>query len=62
MVVLKYVSILKRLYASYFIVDSGGSWLTPELLSLFLFHEIRILNKTEEIQIIEQLVAISFSP
>lgn len=39
-------------------VDSGSNWLTPELLSLFLFHDIRILNKTEEMQIMNELVGL----
>ncbi|KAJ3641595.1 hypothetical protein Zmor_028095 [Zophobas morio] len=29
-----------------------GNWMTPELLSLFLFHEVRTLSKEEELHII----------
>ncbi|KAF5289201.1 hypothetical protein FQR65_LT00087 [Abscondita terminalis] len=37
---------------SYF-QKSSGNWLSPELLSLFLFHESRTLTKTEEMHIIK---------
>lgn len=43
-------------YVSIFSVDSGTNWLTPELLSLFMFHEIRILSEKEEMEIISELV------
>lgn len=33
-----------------------GNWLTSEMLSLFLFHEMRTLSKSEEINIIEAKV------
>lgn len=36
-------------------LDATGNWLSPEILSLFLFHENRNLNKSEEIQIIQEL-------
>lgn len=34
-------------------VNSKTNWLTSEMLSLFLFHEMRTLSKTEELDIIE---------
>lgn len=40
------------------IVDKGNNWLTPEMLSLFMFHEVRNLSKEEEFQIIKELVRI----
>lgn len=36
--------------------DALTNWLTPEMLSLFVFHEIRNLTKIEEKQIIERSV------
>lgn len=38
------------------VVDKGNNWLTPEMLSLFMFHEVRNLSKAEECQIIKELV------
>lgn len=35
--------------------DRGQIWLSPEILSLFIFHEMRNLSKTEEIYIINNL-------
>lgn len=32
--------------------SAQGNWITPEVLSLFLFHEVRSLTKKEEYQII----------
>lgn len=39
------------------LVDSSSNWLTPEMLSLFMFHEIRNLSKAEEVHIIQNLVS-----
>lgn len=39
-----------------FLNSSAGQWLNSELLSLFLFHEMRPLDKTEEIHIIRSKV------
>lgn len=36
--------------------SSSGQWLNSELLSLFLFHEMRPLDKHEEIHIIQSKV------
>ena len=36
--------------------SSAGQWLNSELLSLFLFHEMRPLDKTEEIHVIRSKV------
>lgn len=33
------------------------NWITPEVLSLFLFHEMRTLTKDEEMHIITSLVS-----
>lgn len=33
-----------------------GNWLTSEMLSLFVFHEMRTLSKSEEMNIIEAKV------
>jgi von Willebrand factor A domain-containing protein 8 len=43
-------------------LDSGACWLTPEMLSLFIFHEIRNLSKNEEIAIIRALYGEKISP
>lgn len=40
-------------------IDSGKNWLSPEVLSLFMFHEVRNLSKEEEKLIISSLVSIS---
>lgn len=37
-------------------VETGANWLTPEMLSLFMFHEVRNLSKREELHIIQELV------
>lgn len=37
-------------------VTTGKNWLTSEVLSLFLFHEVRNLSKAEERHIIHSLV------
>lgn len=39
-------------------VDMASNWLTPEMLSMFMFHDIRTLSKSEELHIIEKLVII----
>lgn len=39
------------------VVDKGNNWLTPEMLSLFMFHDLRNLSKAEETQIIRNLVS-----
>lgn len=39
--------------------SASGQWLNSELLSLFLFHEIRPLGESEEIHIIEAKVLYS---
>lgn len=38
-------------------VETGAasSWLQPEMLSLFMFHEVRNLSRAEEVHIVEQL-------
>lgn len=36
---------------------SAKNWITPEVLSLFLFHEMRTLRKDEEMHIITSLVS-----
>lgn len=38
--------------------STQGNWITPEVLSLFLFHEMRSLTKEEEHQIITTKVSI----
>lgn len=43
------------------VVNVKGNWLTSEMLSLFLFHEMRTLSKSEEINIIEAKVCILFN-
>lgn len=40
--------------------SSGGQWLNSELLSLFNFHEMRPLQKSEEIHIIKSKVGYSY--
>lgn len=35
--------------------DASGKWLTPEILTMFMFHEVRNLSKLEEIHIIREL-------
>ncbi|XP_034832345.1 von Willebrand factor A domain-containing protein 8 [Maniola hyperantus] len=37
------------------VIGTGQQWLSPEILSLFLFHEMRNLSKTEEMFIINSL-------
>ncbi|KAH9643451.1 hypothetical protein HF086_002570 [Spodoptera exigua] len=37
------------------VLGRGQQWLSPEILSLFIFHEMRNLSKTEEIFIINSL-------
>lgn len=32
-------------------------WLGPEFLTLFLFHNVRSLSKSEEIEVIKQMVS-----
>lgn len=39
-----------------FTVETGKNWLSPEVLSLFLFHEVRNLSKEEEKHIICSMV------
>lgn len=39
------------------IAGSSKNWITPEVLSLFLFHEMRTLKKEEEMHIITSLVS-----
>lgn len=39
-----------------FLVETGANWLTPEMLSLFMYHEVRNLSKREELHIIHELV------
>ncbi|CAG5045403.1 unnamed protein product [Parnassius apollo] len=54
---------VKRIHPAFRIValaeppsfDRGQHWLTPEILSLFIFHEMRNLSKEEEIFIIKSL-------
>ncbi|CAH2048800.1 unnamed protein product, partial [Iphiclides podalirius] len=54
---------VKRIHPAFRIValaepptfDRGQHWLTPEILSLFVFHEMRNLSKEEEIFIINSL-------
>lgn len=41
--------------------NSSGQWLNSELLSLFLFHEMRPLSKSEELHIIRSKVSIRTS-
>lgn len=44
-----------RIHPDFRIVAIGeqtGNWLTPEVLSLFLFHEVRTLTKNEELHIV----------
>lgn len=36
---------------------STGNWMSPEVLSLFLFHEMRTLSKSEEMNIIATKVS-----
>lgn len=37
--------------------SSTQQWLGPEFLTLFLFHNVRSLSKSEEIEVIKQLVS-----
>ncbi|XP_055693554.1 von Willebrand factor A domain-containing protein 8 [Lutzomyia longipalpis] len=37
------------------VLDTGANWLTPEMLSVFVFHEVRNLSQEEEIHIINTL-------
>lgn len=43
------------------IIDAGKNWLSPEVLSLFMFHEVRNMSKEEEKLIILSLVSILLS-
>ncbi|KPJ19943.1 Uncharacterized protein KIAA0564-like [Papilio machaon] len=43
-------------------LERGQPWLTPEILSLFIFHEMRNLSKEEEIFIIKSLYGNISSP
>lgn len=36
-------------------VESAANWLQPEMLSLFMFHEVRNLSRAEEVHIVEKL-------
>lgn len=36
--------------------SNTGNWITPEVLSLFVFHQVRTLSKEEELQIITSKV------
>lgn len=38
------------------LVETNANWLTPEMLSLFMFHEVRNLSQPEEVHIIKELV------
>lgn len=40
----------------YHLDESNRNWLSPEVLSLFVFHEVRNLSKDEERHIIKSLV------
>lgn len=40
------------------VLQTTGNWLSPEVLSLFLFHETRMLTKEEELHIITSKVGI----
>lgn len=37
--------------------SSTQQWLGPEFLTLFFFHNVRSLSKSEEIEVIKQLVS-----
>lgn len=37
-------------------LQTGANWLSPEVLSLFLFHEAKPLNKHEEMHVITSQV------
>lgn len=37
--------------------SSTKQWLGPEFLTLFLFHNVRSLSKSEEIEVIKQMVS-----
>uniref|UniRef100_A0A6B2E9N1 von Willebrand factor A domain-containing protein 8 n=1 Tax=Phlebotomus kandelakii TaxID=1109342 RepID=A0A6B2E9N1_9DIPT len=37
------------------VLDTGANWLTPEMLSLFVYHEVRNLSQKEEIHLINSL-------
>lgn len=37
--------------------SSTGNWMSPEILSLFIFHEMRTLSKLEEMNIITSKVS-----
>lgn len=39
-------------------LGSAKTWITPEVLSLFLFHEMRTLRKDEEMHIITSIVSL----
>lgn len=41
------------------VIGRGQQWLSPEILSLFIFHEMRNLSKNEEIFIINTLVCMN---
>lgn len=41
----------------------GGTipqWITPEVLNMFIFHELRPLSAVEELKIVQNLVRIGF--
>lgn len=42
----------------YHTADSNANWLTPEVLSLFIFHDIRNLSRAEELHITESMVSL----
>ncbi|XP_013145286.1 PREDICTED: von Willebrand factor A domain-containing protein 8 [Papilio polytes] len=61
---------VKRIHPAFRIValaeppslERGAAWLSPEMLSLFVFHEMRNLSKNEEIFIINSLYGNISSP
>lgn len=52
-------SMKSNLSKFYYAAESSSDWLSPEILSLFIFHDIRNLSKTEEMHIIESMVSVA---
>ena len=53
---------LLTVYFDYFVGKSSSHWLSPETLSMFLYHSLRPLKVPEEIQILESLIGVQLPP
>ena len=48
--------LIENIFQSFVNSGSGkGQWLIPEILSMFLYHDMRSLSRLEERQILNQL-------